>query len=81
MALSFSQPGELLIILSGQGSTEAVETTTEGNSAKEEQEAEEFKSLVRIDIEFWLCLITGQLFSVTTSPGLITSSHQACYLS
>jgi len=32
----------------GEGSTEAVATTTEGSTAKEEQEAEEFKGLVNI---------------------------------
>ena len=59
---------------SGEGSTEAVATTTEGSTAKEEQEAEEFKGLV---MTFIMLLTTRAftLFQVNIMLRLTNSGH------
>ena len=59
---------------SGEGSTEAVATTTEGSTAKEEQEAEEFKGLVMIFIMFLTTRAITQ-FQVNIMLRLTNSGH------
>ena len=69
-----SLSNDLTISRPGEGSTEAVATTTEGSAAKEEQEAEEFKGLV---MTFIMLLTTRAftLFQVNIMLRLTNSGH------